>query len=96
MTITLDGQHLTIEDVVRVARDGQRVELSRAAVERIRACRKMVEGKIEAHEVMYGVTTGIGEFSEVILTPQQTRDFQRYLIYNHAAGIGSPIRCEQA
>jgi histidine ammonia-lyase len=39
---------------------------------------------------MYGVNTGIGEFSEVVLSDEQVRDFQRYLIYNHAAGIGQP------
>ena len=49
-----------------------------------------IEERIAAREIMYGVNTGIGEFSEVILTPQQTHDFQRYLIYNHAAGIGEP------
>jgi len=37
---------------------------------------------------MYGVNTGIGEFSEVVLTDEQVGHFQRYLIYNHAAGIG--------
>jgi histidine ammonia-lyase len=40
---------------------------------------------------MYGVNTGIGEFSEVVLTDDQVKDFQKYLIYNHAAGIGEPM-----
>jgi histidine ammonia-lyase len=39
---------------------------------------------------MYGINTGIGEFSEVVLTDEQVSQFQRYLIYNHAAGIGAP------
>jgi histidine ammonia-lyase len=39
---------------------------------------------------MYGVNTGIGEFSEIVLNDEQVREFQRYLIYNHAAGIGDP------
>lgn len=39
---------------------------------------------------MYGINTGIGEFSEVILTDDQVKDFQKYLIYNQAAGIGDP------
>ena len=50
----------------------------------------MLEQKMGAHEIMYGVNTGIGEFSEVILTDDQTQEFQKYLIYNHAAGIGDP------
>jgi histidine ammonia-lyase len=43
---------------------------------------------------MYGVNTGIGEFSEVVLNDDQVKDFQRYLIYNHAAGIGEPAPTE--
>lgn len=90
MPIVLDGSSLTISDLVRIARDGETVELAPAALARIRACRAVLEEKIDAHEIMYGVNTGIGEFSEVVLTDEQVRDFQRYLIYNHAAGIGDP------
>lgn len=54
----------------------------------------MLEEKIEAREIMYGVNKGIGEFSEVVLTNEQVKQFQRYLIYNHAAGIGDPAPIE--
>ncbi len=54
----------------------------------------MLEEKIRAHEIMYGVNTGIGEFSEVVLNDEQVQQFQRYLIYNHAAGIGEPAPIE--
>jgi histidine ammonia-lyase len=76
--------------VVNVARNGLKVELHRDAKERINKCRAMLENKIIAHEIMYGVNTGIGEFSEVVLNDDQIKDFQRYLVYNHAAGIGEP------
>jgi len=94
MSIVLDGSSLTIEKVARIARDGERVELHGDALDRIRACREMLEEKIQAHEIMYGVNTGIGEFSEVVLTDDQVAQFQRYLIYNHAAGIGEPAPIE--
>jgi histidine ammonia-lyase len=91
MTIVLDGSDLTIEKLVRIARFGEKVELSPTALERIKTCRSMLEQKILAHEIMYGVNTGIGEFSEVVLNDDQVQQFQRYLIYNHAAGIGEPV-----
>src|SRR3990172_11486303 len=94
MTIVLDGSGLTIDKLVRIAREGERVELAPAALERIRVCRAMLEEKIQAREIMYGVNTGIGEFSEVVLTDEQVEQFQRYLIYNHAAGIGEPAPIE--
>ncbi len=90
MTITLDGNSLSIDRLVRIARFGEKVELHPLALERIKACRTMVEEKIAAHEIMYGVNTGIGEFSERVLNDEQVQQFQKYLIYNHAAGIGEP------
>ncbi len=90
MSITLDGRSLTIEKLVRIARDREAVELDAGALERIRVCRAMLEEKLAAREIMYGTNTGIGEFSEVLLTDEQVSQFQRYLVYNHAAGIGEP------
>ena len=94
MTLIINGAGLKIEDVVNVARHNEKVELSADAVKRINTCRAMLERKIEAHEIMYGVNTGIGEFSEVVLNDDQVKDFQKYLIYNHAAGIGDPMPIE--
>ncbi len=91
MTLVITGSNLKIEDVVRVARHHEKVELHADALERIKKCRAMLEKKIEAGEIMYGVNTGIGEFSEVVLTDEQVKEFQKYLIYNHAAGIGDPM-----
>lgn len=87
-TLIITGNNLSIYDVMNVARHGQKVQLHPDAVERINKCRAMLERKIVAHEIMYGVNTGIGEFSEVVLNDDQVKDFQKYLIYNHAAGIG--------
>ncbi len=94
MTITLDGSSLTIEKLVAIARHGEKVELAPAALERIKVCRAMLEEKLAAHETMYGTNTGIGEFSEKILSDEQVKEFQKYLIYNHAAGIGEPAPVE--
>jgi histidine ammonia-lyase len=95
MTVVLDGSGLSLEKLVRIARGGEAVALDPQALERIRLCRAMLEEKIQAREIMYGVNTGIGEFSEIVLTDEQVRQFQRYLIYNHAAGIGDPAPVEQ-
>ncbi len=95
MTIILDGSSLTIEKLVAIARFDEKVELAPSALERIKVCRAMLEEKLAAHETMYGTNTGIGEFSEKILTDEQVMEFQKYLIYNHAAGIGDPVPVEQ-
>src|SRR5664280_456747 len=94
MTIVLDGSSLSIEKLVAIARFGEKVELAPAALERIKVCRAMLEEKLAAGETMYGVNTGIGEFSEKKLNDEQVKEFQKYLIYNHAAGIGDPAPVE--
>ena len=70
------------------------MELAPEALERIKVCRAMLEEKLAAREIMYGTNTGIGEFSEHLLSDEQVREFQRYLVYNHAAGIGAPAPIE--
>ncbi len=94
MSIILNGSELTVEKVVAIARHNEKVELCPQALERIKKCRAMLEKKIDAHEIMYGVNTGIGEFSEVVLNDEQVKEFQKYLVYNHAAGIGDPAPIE--
>jgi histidine ammonia-lyase len=94
MSIILDGSSLTIEKLVAIARDNEEVELAPEALERIKICRAMLEEKLANKETMYGTNTGIGEFSEVLLNDEQVKEFQRYLVYNHAAGIGEPAPIE--
>lgn len=94
MAIILDGSGLTIEKLVQIARHNEQVELHPEALARMKKCRAMLEKKIQAHEIMYGVNTGIGEFSEVVLNDEQVKQFQKYLIYNHSAGIGDPAPIE--
>src|SRR5512138_471039 len=94
MPMILDGSSLTIEKLVAVARYNENVELAPEALERIKVCRAMLEEKLVKKEVMYGTNTGIGEFSETMLNDEQVKEFQKYLIYNHAAGIGEPAPIE--
>jgi histidine ammonia-lyase len=94
MTIIMTGSGFTIERLVQVARHHEEIQLHPDALARIKSCRLMLENKIKAHEIMYGVNTGIGEFSEVVLNDSQMKEFQKFLIYNHAAGIGEPAPIE--
>ncbi len=92
--IELNGYNLTIENLVKIARQSEEVSISEEAKNKIIKCREMLERKVAAKETIYGVNTGIGEFSEIILDEEQTKDFQKYLIYNHSAGIGEPAKNE--
>ncbi|MEW5902065.1 MAG: histidine ammonia-lyase [Acidobacteriota bacterium] len=91
MAIIVDGKNLTVEKVVNVARENEKIEIHPEAKKRIEKCRALLEDKIQRREIMYGVNTGIGELSEVVLTPEQVERYQRYVIYSHAAGYGKPL-----
>ncbi len=94
MAIVLGKTRLSIENIVQISRFNEPVKLHSNALIRISRCREMLEEKIQSKEIMYGVNTGIGEFSEIVLDDDQIQEFQKYLIYNHAAGIGDPAPIE--
>ena len=96
MSVRIGEGRLSCEDLHRVARLEERVELADAARQRIAHCREFVERKVRERAVMYGITTGIGELSETILSPDQTERFQRFLVYSHAAGYGEPLEVAEA
>jgi len=92
-TVALDGESLTITTVVMVANAWQypetvQVELAPKAVERIRACREVVQRLIARKEIVYGVTTGFGAFKDRFITADQAAQLQRNLLMSHAVGVG--------
>ena len=93
--IRVDGATLTVDDVVAVARGGERVALAsvaRAAVER---SRRTVERIVRRGELAYGIKTGFGELESVEIAPAQVRELQRNLLRSHAVGTGPPLTREQ-
>ncbi len=90
----LVGTKLSVEDVVRVAREGAPVALSEEAREAVRASRRYVERLLEENRVVYGVTTGFGKFAQVRISPEDTRQLQRNVLLSHAMGVGPPLPTE--
>ncbi len=88
----LDGEHLTIADVVRVARDPQvRVALAPQALERMQRSRAAVDEFVSTGAVVYGITTGFGHFQDRTIAPEQVRELQRNIVMSHATGVGAPL-----
>jgi histidine ammonia-lyase len=90
-TVTLGRAQLTCGDVVAVAREGARVRLSPAAIERVRAARAVVERISQEGRTVYGITTGFGHLSRVKIAHDQLAELQRNLIRSHASGVGEPF-----
>ena len=89
--VVLGRAPLTIPEVVAVAREGARVRLSPAAVERVRAARAVVERITEEGRTVYGITTGFGRLSDVKIPHDQLAELQHNLIRSHSSGVGEPF-----
>jgi len=85
------GGTLTLPDVVAVAREGAVVQLSPEAIRRVERARALVDQLVRSRTPVYGVTTGFGKFSDVIISPDQTVQLQRNLLMSHACGVGDPL-----
>lgn len=97
--VVLDGSSLTLEDLVRIARDPRvrveihseawaRVEASRAQIEAL-AAKYVAEREAGGRPVLeYGVTTGFGEFKNLPIAPERLEELQRNILLSHSAGAG--------
>jgi len=89
--VFIDGNSLTLEEFIRVTRLGAEVELCEEAVTRVERARRLVDKFVNENKVVYGITTGFGKFSDVVITGEETKVLQRNLIISHACGVGDPL-----
>ncbi len=90
-SLTINGERLSVEGVVRVARNYEPVNVDPQAVERIKRSRDMLEELVAKEAVVYGITTGFGRFSEVKISRDDAIELQKNLIASHAAAVGDPL-----
>ena len=93
-TIYLDGENLTIEEVVQISRHGYKVDISDEGKEKINRSRKLVEKFLADGRAIYGINTGFGKFSDISISNDQLGDLQRNLIVADAVGIGASFETE--
>ncbi|MER7903122.1 histidine ammonia-lyase [Mesorhizobium sp. B2-3-3] len=93
-TVVVGTAGTTAEDVVAVARQGARVELSAAAVEALAAAREIVDALAAKPEPVYGVSTGFGALAARHISPGLRAQLQRNIVRSHAAGMGPHVERE--
>jgi histidine ammonia-lyase len=89
--LQLQGQRLTLAQIVEVAKGLERVTLADAARSRAEAARVVVKKIVEENLTVYGVNTGFGKLSDVRIEPDRLRDLQLNLVRSHACGLGNPL-----
>ena len=91
----LDGEQLTVEQVCRVARDGEPAALAPEAVRRMLASRQTVERLAAGGDPVYGVNTGVGMLADVRVSAAHLAELQANVVRSHAAGVGEPLAGEE-
>lgn len=87
--VSIDGNSLSLEEFVNVARFNVEVELTSGAIEKVNNARALVDKYVSENKVVYGITTGFGKFSDVVITGDETMALQKNLIISHACGVGN-------
>ena len=92
--IFINGQDLTLEQVIMVARQNYKVNLDEKAKERVLKSRRIVDEIVKNNKVVYGITTGFGKFSSVSISREDSKTLQRNLILSHSCGAGNKLPIE--
>ncbi len=87
--IKIDGSSLTIFDLAKIAREGEKIELTSEAKEKIEFSRSIVNEVIKKEKPVYGISTGFGEFSKIFIkTEKEREEMQHNLILSHSVSVG--------
>jgi histidine ammonia-lyase len=88
MAVTLSGTTLTIDELLRVAREGEDVVLDDSVAPRVSTARAVVERALDGDVPIYGLTTGVGVRKRTTVEPSELAEFNRRLILEHRVGQG--------
>src|SRR4030095_6255633 len=87
----LEGNSLTLDQLVAIAHEQSPVAISAAARSRVVASRAVVDEFADHETPTYGINTGFGNFSEVKIPHDSLSQLQINLLRSHAAGVGEPL-----
>ena len=94
--IVITGKDLTLEQIALICRENVKIELAEEAKQNIIESRKVVDDLVAEEKVVYGITTGFGKFSDVVISQDQCKALQKNLIITHAVGAGDPFPVDVA
>jgi histidine ammonia-lyase len=89
--IPLGFDGMTLEQLVNIARQGAHVKLTGGSENRLRKSRQLVDTWVDDEKTIYGITTGFGALSDVVISKKDTRKLQENILMSHAAGVGDPL-----
>ena len=89
--IHLDGQRLTLDELLAIADDYDLVALAPDAARRVDEARAVVDRQALGDTPVYGINTGFGALAETAVARDALGALQVNLLRSHAAGVGEPL-----
>ncbi|XP_033744655.1 histidine ammonia-lyase-like [Pecten maximus] len=93
--MSLDGNSLSTDDLVRLGKGYYRIKLTVESEQKVNKARQLLEDIINSNKVVYGITTGFGKFARTTIEKSKLIELQENLIRSHAAGVGPPLSPER-
>ncbi len=91
MCIKIDGNNLSINEFIKIAKGYEKVGLTDDAKIGINLSRDTLENFIKTGKAYYGVNTGFGALASKKINIADLKQLQRNLIKSHTAGVGNPL-----
>lgn len=89
--VLIDGHHLTIDEIIRVARLGEEVVIAPEGLVNIHRSHALLEQILATDKPVYGINTGFGIFADKQIPIEDAAKLSRNLILSHAVGVGDPL-----
>lgn len=89
--IILDGKSLDLNSYVSVARGKAKVVIANQAKEAVISASQYVESIVKGSKIVYGINTGFGKLSDVLIKTDDVGLLQKNLLMSHACGVGEPL-----
>jgi len=95
VSIILNGNDLTLDDLSKIVYNREKIELDQDAIKKIIKCRDYVEKIVKENRVVYGLTTGFGKFATIRIPTEDIEELQKNLILSHCTGVGPNLSIEE-
>lgn len=93
--IIIDGNSLTIEQVEKAARSKEKVQIHKKNKDLVDKSSEVVKDFLKKNKRVYGITTGIGSFANVVIPREHVRDLQKNILMSHSTGTEPYIKDDQ-
>ena len=86
--LTIDGKSLSLEKIEYFLNESPKILLSAESKKKVLKARKLIDKWVDEGKIIYGVTTGFGEFANVSISKKDIEKLQENLIVSHSTGVG--------